>query len=284
MFKRNRNINASERWTPLRVLIFILLCIYALLIIVPLAWMFISGFKDNQGLFLDTWGLPDEWLYENYITAWNVGIGHYFLSSIIVTVVSVILTILISSCAAFALSRFDFKGSNIVLLVVLGGLMLSPQVSLVSLFKMMQNLGIYNTYWALIIPYVAYRIPFMTYLMRSYMLSLPREIEDSAYIDGCSTWRVYTSIILPMSRPIISTAALLTAMSCWNEFMFALVFIKSDKLKTIPVGLMNLRSSLSTDWTVLMAGLTLSALPMIILYLIFQKQFIRGIQSGGVKG
>lgn len=276
--------HASLRWTPLRVVIMVLLCLYALIIIVPLLWMLISGFKDNQGLFLHTWALPKEWLWQNYVEAWKIGVGNYFLNSVIVTSVSVIITLLISSCAAFALSRFDFKGRNLLLLFVLGGLMLSPQVSLVSLFKMMQTFGIYNTYLALIIPYVAYRIPFMTYLMRSYMLSLPREVEDSAYIDGCNAWMVFLKIILPMSRPIISTAALLTAMSCWNEFMFSLVFIQSDRLKTIPVGLMNLRASLSTNWTVLMAGLTLSALPMILLYVIFQKQFIRGMTSGSVKG
>ena len=162
--------------------------------------------------------------------------------------------------------------------------MLSPQVSLIPLFRLLQRLKLYNTYWALVIPYVAYRIPFTTFLIRSYMLSLPREIEDSAYIDGCSAWTVFYRIILPMSKPILVTAALFTAMSCWNEFMFALVFIESDSLRTIPIGLMGLKSSLRTEWTILMAGLTLSPPPPVVLFLIFQKQFILGITSGGGKG
>lgn len=274
----------AKGWNPSRALVMLLLIIYSILIIYPLIWMLLSGFKDNQGLFLDTWGLPKTWLWENYVMAWKQGIGRYFVNSIIVTSVSVILTLIISSCAAFALARFDFKGQSVLLLIIIGGLMLSPQVSLISLFKFLQTLGIYNTYLALIIPYVAYRIPFTTFLIRSYMLSLPREVEDSAYIDGCSSWQVFSRIIMPMSKPILATGALLTAMSCWNEFMFALVFIESDKFKTIPVGLMNLRSSLSTNWTVLMAGLTLSVVPMIVMFLIFQKQLVRGITSGGVKG
>lgn len=274
----------AKGWNPSRALVMFLLIIYSILIIYPLIWMLLSGFKDNQGLFLDTWGLPKTWLWENYVMAWKQGIGRYFVNSIIVTGVSVILTLIISSCAAFALARFDFKGQSVLLLIIIGGLMLSPQVSLISLFKFLQKLGIYNTYLALIIPYVAYRIPFTTFLIRSYMLSLPREVEDSAYIDGCSSWQVFSRIIMPMSKPILATGALLTAMSCWNEFMFALVFIESDKFKTIPVGLMNLRSSLSTNWTVLMAGLTLSVVPMIVMFLIFQKQLVRGITSGGVKG
>ena len=210
--------------------------------------------------------------------------GRYFLNSLIVTGASVCLTLFVSACAAFALSRFEFRGQGLLLLFVLGGLMLSPQVSLIPLFKLLQRLKLYNTYWALIIPYVAYRIPFTTFLIRAYMLSLPREIEDSAYIDGCSAWTVFSRIIIPMSKPILVTAALFAAMSCWNEFMFALVFIESDRLKTIPIGLMGLKSSLRTEWTILMAGLTLSMLPMVALFLIFQKQFIRGITSGGVKG
>jgi raffinose/stachyose/melibiose transport system permease protein len=116
------------------------------------------------------------------------------------------------------------------------------------------------------------------------MLSLPREIEDSAYIDGCTSWRLFWNIILPMCKPIMATSALLAAMSVWNEFMFALVFIEDSTLRTIPVGIMNLRSTLSTNWTILLAALTISALPMIILFIVFQKQFVRGITQGGVKG
>ena len=162
--------------------------------------------------------------------------------------------------------------------------MLSPQVGLISLYKLLSSLRIYNTYWALIISYTAYRIPFTVFLMRSYFITLPREVEESAFIDGCNSWQVFSKIVLPMSRPIIATSALLTAMFTWNEFMFALVFIEDNSLRTVPVGLMNLRGALTTKWSVLLAGLTLSALPMIIMFLIFQKQLIRGLTSGSVKG
>ncbi|MHA1381894.1 MAG: carbohydrate ABC transporter permease, partial [Candidatus Helarchaeota archaeon] len=198
--------------------------------------------------------------------------------------ISTFLTVLISSLAAFPLSRFSFKGRHIILMAIISGLMLAPQVSLVSLFKLLQTLGIYNTYLALIIPYVAYRIPFIVFLIWSYFISLPKEIEESAYIDGCSDWLLFWRIILPMSKPIIATSALLSARVFWNEFMFALVFIEKDKLKTIPVGLMNLKSNLSTDWTILLAALATSALPIIILFLILQRHFIRGLTIGGVKG
>lgn len=276
--------NSSTLSKLLFYIAFLWLIAYAICIIYPLIWMVISGFKTNKELFLNTWALPKKFLWSNYKQAWDVGVGRFFLNSVFVTSVSVTATILISSCCAFALSRFEFKGQNIFLVLIIGGLMLSPQVSLISLYKLLQTLKIYNTYWALIIPYIAFRIPFTTFLIRTYIMTLPREVEDSAYIDGCNSWGVFWRIILPMSKPIIATSALLAAMSIWNEFMFALVFIENSKLKTIPVGLMNLRSTLSTNWTVLLAGLSISVFPMILLFIIFQKQFIRGITSGSVKG
>lgn len=277
----NRTSTVSK---VIRTIIFIWFITYAICIIYPLLWMLISGFKTKSELFLNTWAFPKEWLWENYKTAWDVGVGRYFFNSVFVTSVSVVLSVIISACCAFALSRFEFKGEKIILLIVVGALMLSPQVSLISLFKLLQKLKIYNTYLALIIPYVAFRIPFTTFLIRSYFLDLPREVEDAAYIDGCNSWGVFWRIILPMSKPIVSTASLLAAMQVWNEFMFALVFIEDSNLKTIPIGLMSLRSTLSTDWTVLLAGLSISVIPMVILFIIFQKQFVRGMTSGSVKG
>lgn len=265
-------------------IIMVLLIMYAISIIYPLWWMAMSGFKSNREIMLNTWALPSKWLWENYQLAWEYGVKQYFLNSIIVTIASVALTIAISAIAAFALSRFEFGYKELVLAVIIGGLMLSPQVGLISLYKLLSSLRIYNTYWALIISYTAYRIPFTVFLMRSYFITLPREVEESAFIDGCNSWQVFSKIILPMSRPIIATSALLTAMFTWNEFMFALVFIEDNSLRTIPVGLMNLRGALTTKWSVLLAGLTLSALPMIIMFLIFQKQLIRGLTSGSVKG
>ncbi|AST91055.1 ABC transporter permease [Sutcliffiella cohnii] len=258
--------------------------LFSLVIIYPLIWLALSGLKSNSDFFLNTWTLPKEWLWSNYKAAWDAGVGKYFFNSIFVTLVSVLLILLIGSMAAYGLSRFQFKGQNVLLILILSGLMLAPQVSLIPLYKLLQFLGLYNTYGALILPYVAFQLPFAIFLMRSYFLSIPRELEESAIIDGCNTWKVFWHIILPMGKPIIASAALLTGMFVWNEFMFALVFIEDSSLRTIPVGLMNLRSQLNTNFGVQLAGLAISALPMIIAYIIFQKQFVRGITAGGVKG
>jgi raffinose/stachyose/melibiose transport system permease protein len=246
--------------------------------------MFLSGFKTSRELFISTWSLPAQFKWQNYAMAWKIGVGKYFFNSILVTVFTVMLTILVSAFAAYALSRFEFRLREVFLMVIVGGLMLSPQVGLISLYRLLHTLKIYNTYLALIIPYVAYRVPFTVFLMRSYFLSLPREVEESAYIDGCGSFKVFWHIVLPMSKPILATSALLTAMFSWNEFMFALVFIEDKNLRTIPLGLMNMRGELTTNWPVLLAGLALSALPMIITFILFQKQLIRGLTAGSLKG
>ena len=258
--------------------------IFSVIIIYPIIWLGLSGLKSNADFFLNTWSLPEEWLWGNYQAAWDAGIGQFFINSVFITVVSVVSVLLLGSMAAFGLSRFQFKGQNIFLVLILSGLMLSPQVSLIPLYKLLQAVGLYNTYWALILPYVAFQLPFAIFLMRSYFLSIPKELEESAIIDGCNIWQVYWHIIVPMGKPIIASCALLTAMNVWNEFMFALVFVEDSALRTIPVGLMNLRSQLNTNFGIQLAGLAISALPMIIAYIFFQKQFVRGLSAGSVKG
>lgn len=258
--------------------------IFSLVIIYPIIWLGLSGLKSNADFFLNTWSLPEEWLWGNYQAAWDAGIGQFFLNSVFITVTSVVSVLLLGSMAAFGLSRFQFMGQNIFLLLILSGLMLAPQVSLIPLYKLLQAVGLYNTYWALILPYVAFQLPFAIFLMRSYFLSISKELEESAIIDGCNIWQVYWHIIVPMGKPIIASCALLTGMNVWNEFMFALVFVEDSALRTIPVGLMNLRSQLNTNFGIQLAGLAISALPMIIAYIVFQKQFVRGLSAGSVKG
>jgi raffinose/stachyose/melibiose transport system permease protein len=258
--------------------------VFTIIIIYPIIWLALSGLKTNSDFFLNTWSLPEEWVWENYKAAWDAGIGKYFFNSVFITVISVFIVLLLGSMAAYGLSRFRFKGQNLLLIIILSGLMLAPQVSLIPLFKLLQQVGLYNTYGALILPYVAFQLPFSIFLMRSYFLSIPRELEEAAIIDGCNRWKVYWNIVIPMGKPIIASCALLTAMNVWNEFMFALVFIEDSSLRTIPVGLMNLRSQLNTNFGIQLAGLAISALPMIIAYILFQKQFVRGISAGSVKG
>jgi raffinose/stachyose/melibiose transport system permease protein len=250
----------------------------------PLIWVATNSFKTDLQLFEHSWSLPKEWHWENYARAWKFGIAKYILNSVLVTVVAVLINITISMMAAYALARYQFKGRNMLLYFILGGLMLAPEVSLIPLFRILTTLKIYDTYLAMILPNVAFGLPFTTFLIRSYMLGLPRDYEEAAVIDGASALSVFWHVIVPLCRPILASAMLLDAMRVWNEFMFALTFIVSDNLKTMPLGLMSFAGALREQWTVVMAGIIISAIPMIALYLLTQKQFIRGLAAGGIKG
>jgi raffinose/stachyose/melibiose transport system permease protein len=268
------------RVTPTRVVLGLLLAALAVVVVYPLLWMAISGFKTNAELFGDAWGLPGEWRFSNYVQAWDYGVVHYILNSAIVTVGSIILVTLVSSFAAFALVQVRIPLSQPILLLIMGGLMLSETVALVPLFRIMRSLELYNTLPGVIILYTAFRIPFTTFLIRSYMIDLPTELRDAAIVDGASLWQMFWRVTMPLCYPILISAAILQALFSWNEFVFALVFIKDDALKTMPVGLMALQSKLTTNWPVVFAGLTISAIPMVLAFLFGQRHFVKGITEG----
>jgi raffinose/stachyose/melibiose transport system permease protein len=276
-----RRIQAQRRNRFFTYLLFIVLSV---LIIYPFIWVATNSLKTDFQLYEKSWALPKEWHWENYKLAWNYGIAKYVVNSVLVTAVSVLINACISLMAAYALSRFKFKGQNFLLYFILGGLMLAPEVSLIPLFRILSFMKLYNTYLAMILPDVAFGIPFTTFLIRAYMLGLPKDYEEAAVIDGANSFGVFWRIVVPLCRPILASAMLLDAMRVWNEFMFALTFVIDDDLKTIPLGLMSFAGALREQWTVVMAGLILSAIPMIVLFLITQKQFIRGLAAGGVKG
>ena len=267
-----------------KILVFLFFCLFAVAIILPLLWMLISSVKNNTEFLSYPWQLPEKIRWENYVYAVKYGVGRYFLNSVIVTAGTVVITVICSALAAYVLSRFEFKGRNLIFVLIVAGMMISPEVNLVSLFKLMQKIKLYNTHLGLMISYSVFQFPFTVLLFRSYMLSLPKTVEEAAMLDGCSVLQLFTRIVMPMSKPILFSGALFATMHAWNEYMFATVFVESYKLKTVPVGLVSLQTALKTDYPVLIAGLTISAAVVVVVYLIFQKQFIRGLAQGGVKG
>ncbi|MFD1780104.1 carbohydrate ABC transporter permease [Fredinandcohnia salidurans] len=260
------------------------LIVYAVIILYPLFWMVISSMKSYKEIYNNVWGFPSTWLVENYATAWSKGISSYFVNSLFVTAITVISVVLIGSMAAFVLARYRTKLIDFALIFIIGGMMMNPEVALIPLFNILSSLELINTHWALIFTYISYRLPLAVLLLRAYFLSIPRELEESAIIDGCSEFGIYRRIYLPMSVPIIITVIVLTSYYAWNEFLFATIFIESNDLKTIPSGLMNFRDALRTDWGVLLAGMVMSAAPMVLLLIFLQKYLVRGLSEGSVKG
>lgn len=256
------------------------LIVLVVLVILPLGWMILSSFKTNAELFGDAWALPTQLRWGNFLTAWDQGVVRYLANSVIVTVGSIVGVVLLSAWAAYGLTRMRIPFATPILLTLLGGMMLAPVVVLIPLFRLLNLLGIYDTYWGLVILYIAFRVPFSVFLIRAYMLGLSREMEEAAVVDGASRWQIFWHVVFPLCRPILVSAALLQALFAWNEFPFALVFVNDANLKTLPVGLLDMQSRLRTDWPVLFAALTIAAAPMITLFLIGQRQFIRGLSEG----
>jgi len=255
-----------------------------LIIFYPLFWIIMNSLKTSTELFINSFALPEKPLFQNYIDAWNMGFSKFFFNSILVTASSVAVTVLISAFCAYALARLDIKFKNLILYLIIGGLLLSPHSALISLYKIFDALNIYNTYFAMIVPYIAFRIPFAVFLMYGYFKDFPGDLEDAARIDGCSTLKIFMRIVMPISKPIIVATTIVSSIFTWNEFIFALVFIESEELVTIPVGLSRFRDALQTNWTGMMAGIVLASLPMIIAFLFMSKSFIRGLTAGSVKG
>lgn len=276
-----RGVQEVSVWSVIgRTFLLAFLVCLGIVVLYPLVWMALNGFKDNALIFGDPFALPRHWSWDNYVQAWNQGVRNYLTVSVLVTVTSAVCTVLISAWTAFGLTRTRMPLKPLVVAFVLGGLMLSPTVALIPLVRMLQAIGLYNTYWALIILYTAFRVPFTTFLIRAYMLDLPRDLDEAARIDGASESQIFWRIILPLSRPIIISCVILHVLFAWNEYLFAMIFTSGTAMQTLPVGLMSIMSKHGTDYAVVFAAMTISALPIVIVFFAAQRYFIRGLSEG----
>lgn len=267
-----------------RDIVHILMAVYIVVILFPLTWMAESGFKTNKEIFTSPWSLPSTLNPKNYVYVWQTYMAHATLNSVFFTVVGTLLVILIASMSAYALIRFHIKHRNVLFLFILSGMMLAPQCSLVPIYKLLSILHLYDTWIGLLLPYVAFRIPYAFFLMWSYMITLPVEVEEAAVIDGCSIPGTFFKVVMPMCKPAVATTAIVTARYIWNDFSFVLVFTEGTNLRTVPLAIFSMRSTSQTDYGVLLAGLTLAALPVVVFYIVLQKYFVSGASAGAVKG
>ena len=271
----------ANLWSGLgKAFLYSFLACLGIIVLYPLVWMALNGFKDNAQIFGDPFALPLAWTWGNYVQAWNQGVRNYVATSLLVTTTSAICTVLISASTAYGLTRTKLPIRPLILGIVLGGLMLSPTVALIPLVRMLQDLGLYNTYWALIVLYTAFRIPFSTFLIRAYMLDLPKDLDEAARIDGASEGQIFWKIILPLCKPIIISCIILHVLFAWNEYLFATVFTSSSSVQTLPVGLTSIMAKHGTNYAVVFAAMTISALPIVIVFFAAQRYFIRGLSEG----
>jgi raffinose/stachyose/melibiose transport system permease protein len=261
-----------------------LLFSYSLLIIFPLITMFLSSFKSSREIFLFPYSLPKIVRFENYVQVWVQGnFGRYFGNSLLVTGVTMTLVLFIGSMAAFGIARYQYKLNTVVYLLFLSGIMLPLKAAIIPLFLMLKQLHLLNTLYALILVYTAMSLPSTVFILTGFMRSLPRDLEDAARIDGCHEFAIYWKIVMPLVKPALVLVTIYNAIPIWNDFFFPLVFIQSEHLKTLPLGMTVFFGQYQTDWGLLFTALSVAILPMIALYLFLSKHFITGMTAGAVK-
>lgn len=266
-------------------LIQVVLISYALIVIYPLLIMVASSLKTTGEIFANPLQLiPETARFVNYVDAWNqANFGTYFRNSIFVGLVSVFLILWFGSMAAYVLARFTFPGNRAIYLLFLAGFMIPVRLAIVPLFIMMRELHLLDTLWALILVYIAGGMPFTIFLMVNFFRHVPRDLEDAAILDGAGPFQVYYQIMLPLVRPALATVGLFHFLNVWNDFFFPLIFIRSENLRTVPLGVSTFFGEYTNDWSLMFAALSISILPVIAVYLMASKQFIAGLTSGALK-
>jgi len=263
---------------------YLILLVFSFIFLYPIFLMFTSSFKSNTEIISFPLKLPNKLSLDNFISVWNeVNFGDYLWNSVFVSVVSIVVILIVSSLAAFYLARFNFKWNGPLLFFFMVGLMLPMKLAVLPMYMLMMKLHLVNTLYSLIIIYIAGKIPLAVFILYGFFRTVPKELELSAQIDGCSNFQVYYKIILPLMRPALATVAIVDLLDIWNDFFYPLIFIRDEALKTIPLGMQSLFGEFHTEWNLLFAGLALSSLPMIIAFLFASKQFIEGIASGALK-
>lgn len=253
-------------------------------ILYPLAWMVYSSLKSDTDIFADVFALPQTLYLDNYLTIFTTGgMDMFFKNSLLVSILSVAGLLLFSSMAAYAFATFEFRGKTALYLFVLVGLMVPAQALIISGFKWMSILKLISKYSALIFTYFGWT-SFGIMVLRNFFQSVPREVKDAALIDGAGHWQMFTRIMLPLARPSIATIAIFYFMWIWNDFIYPLVYMQDQTKYTVPLGILFLNGKYIINWGMQMAGLSVATIPPLIIYLIFQKQFIRGILAGALKG
>lgn len=267
-----------------RALSYLVLTVVALWMIFPFVWMLSTSLKLNQNvLVMPPQLLPDPLTWENYRrVAETFPVLRFFFNSLFVSVTATLGHLVTASMAAYAFARLQWRGRELVFLLYLGTLMIPQQVTLAPLFILMKWLGWTDSYQALILP--GWFNAFGTFLMRQFFLTLPRSLEEAAFVDGASHWTVFTRILVPLSRPALGTLTILSFMGNWNAFLWPLIVTTSPRLMTLPVGLATLQGRYLTEWNMVMAGAVLNVLPMIVIYLLAQKEFVKGVTMSGIKG
>lgn len=260
------------------------LIIVSITCIFPLVWMFISSLKTQETIFRDMSLIPRNPQWQNFYRAWTEGgFGMYFFNSLFYTVCVVLGVVVISSMAAYAFSRLKFPGKNILFFMFLATMMIPIPGGFIALYVLLSKLHLINTRLGYILPQINGGLALGIYMLKTFFDKMPKDLEDSARIDGCSKFGVYFHIALPLARPALAVIIIFNALAVWNEYLFAMLVLSSKNLMPLQRGLMVFQGAHLTQYPLLMAGMTITTVPIVIIYLLLQRHIITGITAGAIK-
>ena len=275
----------KKKASPALVLIYIFFTLMSVIYLAPIAWVVISSLKTRKELIKAPFALPESFQFENYTFAWTAGkLGKAMLNSFLVCLITLLLTMIIGSMAAFAIGKLRWKLANAAMTYILIGMMIPVHCVLIPLFGRFARIGLTNSLLGLIIPYLTFSLPVTIFIMVGFFKSIPDELFESACIDGASIYRIFISVALPLSRTGLFVTGLMTFINNWNELLMAMVFISDDAKKTLPVSLSKFVGPYQTNYHQMFAAIVIAIIPTIIVYCAFSNQIVDGLTQGAVKG
>lgn len=262
-----------------------LLILFAVLCLYPLIWLLLSSFKTNSELYTNPWGLPETFSFGNYKQAIIEGnIFQYFVNSVIIAVVTVVVAVLLSCMVSYAIVRMKWKLSKLVLNIFLIGMMIPVYATVIPLFSMFNKIGILNTHLAVILPHIGVAFPMAIFILTGFMETLPRELEEAAVMDGCSLYRLFFWIVMPIAKSPIVTVAVVTFIGVWNDLLLPQIFLTDSSKMTLPVGLTEFQGQYATNYVVEIAAVIITIIPSVIVYIGLHRHIMEGMVAGAVKG
>jgi multiple sugar transport system permease protein len=267
-----------------RIITVVVLVILAIIWILPILWAIDTSLKPEG----ETTAIPVSWFashftFDAYITTFaTTNLPRWYFNSFLTSAIISIVTVILASMAAFAFSRVPFKGRNILFWIILAGIMVPIQILIVPLFTQMQSFGLVDTYWGIMLPQFA--SPIAVFIFKQYFDGIPKELEEAAIMDGASRWRVYWQIWMPLARPAIAAVAIFAFVISWNNFLWPFIVISGNNMMTVPVGLSTVQTSFGVRYAQIMASAVLGGIPVLIVFLFFQRQIVQGIAGTGLKG
>ena len=259
----------------------LLLSAYAVVAVGPLLFMLLQSFRPSSEIFNDPLGLPHELYLDNYTEAWREArFATYFTNSVLVVVSAVVLCTLVSAMAAYPLARYDFRGNGVLTAYFIAGLTLPIELAVVPIFYLLGSFGMVDSRFGLMLVYAATGIPFSVFILAAFFRSLPRDLEEAARLDGAGEFRIFARVMLPLVKPALATVAIFQFVQLWNDFFFPLILLRSTDKYTLPVGLTNFFGEYQTNWGAVFAGLTITTLPLVVLFLFLTRHIVSGLVAG----